>query len=57
MLSKGQQEALRVPGETLAWLEAQGVAVEVLDSQAAVGRYNELADAGEAVGALLHSTC
>jgi hypothetical protein len=43
--------------DTVRQLEEQGVAVEVLDSPAAVTRYNELAAAGHSVAALIHSTC
>jgi hypothetical protein len=56
VLSRGQNERLQVKGETLAWLEDQDVEVEVLESNAAVERYNELAGE-EPVGALIHSTC
>lgn len=57
ILSRGQNRRLQVQDETLAWLEEQGVEAEVLESNAAVDRYNELAAKGEAVGALIHSTC
>lgn len=57
VLSRGQQRRLQVMDATLQHLEEQGVAVEVLESQAAVDRYNELAGEGRAVGALIHSTC
>jgi hypothetical protein len=56
VLSRGQNERLQVKDETLAWLEDQDVEVEVLESNAAVERYNELAGE-EPVGALIHSTC
>lgn len=57
VLSRGQQGRLRVPEETVATLEDAGAAVEVHDTATAIARYNELAAAGRAVGALLHSTC
>ena len=57
VLSRGQQKRLQVPDETITAIQERGVEVEVLDSQAAVARYNELVDDGEAVGALIHSTC
>lgn len=57
VLSRGQQGRLRVPEETIAALDDAGAAVEVHDTAAASTRYNELATAGRAVGALLHSTC
>lgn len=56
VLSRGQQERLRVKPETLEMLEERGVDVHVLRTQDAVERYNEMA--GDApVGALIHSTC
>lgn len=57
VLSRGQQRRLQVPGTTVAHLQDRGVAVEVLATPEAVDRYNALADAGEPVGALIHSTC
>lgn len=57
VLSRGQQGRLRVPEDTVASVSAAGATVEVHDTEAAVARYNELAAAGRAVGALLHSTC
>lgn len=57
VLSRGQNRRLRVKEETLDWLDAQGVDVEVLETSEAVARYNELAEEGEAVGGLFHSTC
>lgn len=56
ILSRGQNERLQVQDETLAWLQEQGVETEVLESNQAVQRYNELAGE-EPVGALIHSTC
>lgn len=56
VLSQGVHRRLQIPAETVAWLEARGVSVEVLQTELAVARYNELA-ASEAVGALIHSTC
>jgi hypothetical protein len=43
--------------DTVRQLEERGVTVEVLDSGAAVARYNELAADGHPVAALIHSTC
>jgi hypothetical protein len=56
VLSRGVHRRLQVQPETLAYLEARGVAVEVLQSEAAVARYNQLAT-DKKVGALIHSTC
>lgn len=56
VLSRGVHRRLQVQPETLAYLEARGVKVEVLQSEVAVVRYNRLA-ASQKVGALIHSTC
>lgn len=56
VLSKGMNERLQVKDETLEWLEDRDVDAEVLETNEAVERYNELA--GDLpVGALIHSTC
>ena len=57
VLSRGVHERLQVPDATIAFLEAQGVDVIALQTEAAVARYNELVEQGIRVGALLHSTC
>jgi hypothetical protein len=56
ILSRGQNERLQVQDQTLAWLEERGIETEVLESNAAVERYNELTEDAD-VGALIHSTC
>lgn len=56
VLSRGVHLRLKVPAETLAYLRARGIGVEVLQSEDAVARYNLLA-ADRKVGALIHSTC
>jgi hypothetical protein len=56
VLSKGVWERLRVCPETLALLKQRGVATEVLQTEAAARRYNELRETGP-VGGLFHSTC
>lgn len=57
VLSRGQQHRLRVTDAALAAIADRGSRAEVLPTGEAVHRYNELAEAGEPVGALLHSTC
>ncbi len=57
ILSKGQNERLQVKPQTIEWLQEHGVEVQVLESNNAVERYNDLARQGEPVGALIHSTC
>lgn len=56
VLSRGVWERLEVAADTLQWLKDKGVAVEVLQTERAVERYNELCDTTP-VGALIHSTC
>lgn len=56
VLSTGMLRRLQVPPDTLAFLDAEGVAAEVLPTTAAVERYGALR-ASERVGALIHSTC
>lgn len=56
ILSRGMLRRLRVEDRTLRWLADRSVGVEVLPTERAVERYNELAGE-EPVGALLHSTC
>jgi hypothetical protein len=57
VLSRGVDLMLRVPPELVEWLEDQGLTVHVLQTDLAVARYNALSQAGEAVGALVHTTC
>lgn len=57
VLSKGMNERLQVKSETLDMLDAEGVDTHVLQTEAAVKRYNDLQSEGELVGGLFHSTC
>ena len=56
VLSKGQQGRLQVCPETLRMLKSKGIAVEVLETDGAVRRYNAIRES-EPVGGLFHSTC
>ena len=56
VLSRGMWKRLGVSPATLQLLEARGIRVEVLPTERAVDRYNDLAGKGS-VGALIHSTC
>jgi hypothetical protein len=56
ILSKGFWQRLQVCPETLRWLADRGIAVEVLQTEVAVDRFNELRET-TAVGGLFHSTC
>lgn len=61
LLSRGVDRMLQVPDATVAFLRERGVEVEVLQSEDAVARYNQLAASPLArerrVAALIHSTC
>ena len=57
VLSRGMNRRLQVKSETLQMLEDQGVESHVLQTEAAVERYNELQDDGKRVAGLFHSTC
>lgn len=57
VLSRGVHERLRVPDETVRWVEARGAEAVVLQTEDAVRRYEELREAGKPVGGLFHSTC
>ena len=56
VLSKGVWERLQVCPETLEVLCKNDIQVEVLQTEAAVERFNELRE-NSAVGGLFHSTC
>jgi hypothetical protein len=57
VLSRGMWRALRTQQATIDRLEKAGITVHVLETRAAVKKYNELAATGEPVGGLFHSTC
>lgn len=57
VLGCGQHERLQVTDDALDHIRAAGAEAEILESNAAVTRYNELVRQGEHVGALVHSTC
>ena len=56
VLSKGYWERLQVCPKTLDLLAEQGIAVEVLQNETAVERFNELREEVP-VGGLFHPTC
>lgn len=56
ILSKGVHERLQTCPETLQLLQEKGITTYVLQTEAAIERYNQLTDS-EPVGALIHSTC
>ncbi|MEX2524353.1 MAG: Mth938-like domain-containing protein [Gammaproteobacteria bacterium] len=57
VLSRGMLLCLQTCRETLDELETKDVAVHIAETKRAVRIYNELAEKGEAVGGLFHSTC
>ncbi len=57
VLSRGRDLQLRTSDSTIALLEEKHVAFHIDETQAAVERYNGLADQGIRVGGLFHSTC
>ncbi len=56
VLSRGIWNQLQICPETLAVLAEHGIAAEVLQTEAAVARFNELRESVP-VGGLFHSTC
>lgn len=57
ILSRGQDLRLRTCPETIEYLERQAIKYHVEETKAAVELYNKLAEEGELVGGLFHSTC
>ena len=57
VLSTGRGGRLRVQDATVDHLRQLGVNLEVLSTEDAIARYNELVAQGVAVGALIHTTC
>ena len=56
ILSRGVHERLKTHPDTLDMLAQRGIAVQVLQTEAAIEAYNNLVET-EPVGALIHSTC
>jgi len=56
VLSRGMNERLRVPDETVAYLEERDVEAHVAQTEEAVRLYNRLREE-RAVGGLFHTTC
>jgi len=57
IVGTGGYGVMKVPDDTVTFLESRGIKVEAYETPRAVRRYNELAAAGEAVAAALHLTC
>lgn len=57
VLTRGMELVLQTCPETLEYLRARQIRVHVAETNEAARIYNELAERGEAVGGLFHSTC
>jgi len=53
----GASGLMQVPEQTRQLLQENGIELEALDTQKAVQRFNELAQAGADVAAAMHLTC
>jgi len=57
ILTSGRMKRLKIPAETVAFLEQRGIEVRVAATKNGIELYNELARRGAPVGGLFHSTC
>jgi hypothetical protein len=57
VLTRGMELVLRTCPGTVAHLETHGIRTHVAETREAARIYNELAEQGEPVGGLFHSTC
>ena len=57
VLSRGMELRLQTGPATVEYLKEQGVQYHIEETNEAVRLYNELAESGERVGGLFHSTC
>lgn len=57
VLSQGMLKRLKIPKETVAYLEDNNIQIHTGGTKKAVQLYNELVDQGKAVGGLFHTTC
>jgi len=57
VLSRGMLRCLHASREVLAMLDAAGATVHIAETRRAAAIYNDLAERGERVGGLFHSTC
>lgn len=57
IIGTGFEEKLQVSNDTLNDFKNYNIHVVVLPTSEAIHKYNTLVDYGQAVGALLHSTC
>ena len=57
VLSQGMWQKLKTKPDTLKLLKHKDIITHVFNTEAAVKRYNELAQEDKPVGGLFHSTC
>jgi hypothetical protein len=57
VLSRGMELVLQTSPDTIELLKRRGVPFYIEETKAAATHYNRLAEAGEQVGGLFHSTC
>lgn len=57
VLTRGMELVLQTCPETLEYLTTRGIQFHVAETNEAARIYNSLAEQGEAVGGLFHSTC
>ncbi|MEW6741838.1 MAG: MTH938/NDUFAF3 family protein [Planctomycetota bacterium] len=57
IIGQGAYARMAVPEETSKWLATLGIASEILPTEEAVRRYNELEASGERVVGCFHLTC
>lgn len=57
VLSRGYDLVLQTTDEAIQYLKDNNIEYWILQTEEAVKKYNELLEAGERVGALIHSTC
>jgi len=57
VLSRGMLQMLQTKRETVVSLETRGIGVYIAETKEAARIYNDLAERGEPVGGLFHSTC
>ena len=57
VLTRGMELVVQTCPETLEYLRTRGIQFQVAETNEAARVYNELAERGDAVGGLFHSTC
>ena len=57
VLSRGMFLRLKVPPQTIDYLEKNGIEVVVAETKKSLAKYNSLIDQGKAFGGFFHSNC